>query len=446
VPQGDTIDAVELVSGHLLVATKSDVGLYDKVQRRWLSVTGLTPTPDLRLYVSAGHLVAVTDGRILSVPLSNIPERASCENPSLTLNWTQDKSAQNVVFDEQREQGIILAAGGRVSIWENGAVRQILASTNQGPEQATLQQVVANAGSFIFAAREGIWEYNLQTRLWSPTQIVMPSGAAAIAEVDISGLRLGRAEVTIWTRDNASYQGSWTSGAANVEMAGITVPTLAPVNTPARDILDISSDGDIWMIASEVGIEFTQRGQIAPSGTLSFPPISGLSKTPNTLGTNGAFIVGDAAAPDRLFILPAGANLTDQRGTLSSVTYDYTVGTDRAWGLNTNGQFLLRLDQNGAVLSCVIVAGATSPTGCQQSLAAPLEIESDSVGMVFEGGGKTYVALNGTLNQFDATRRNRTQIDGPMFQAWRGGFSVGGRGPGSVAHHRCPSRSCAARC
>jgi hypothetical protein len=425
-PQGDTIDAVELAPGRLLVATRSDVGVYDTVQRRWLRVTGLTPTSELRLYVSAGHLVAVKDGRILSLPLANIAERASCDTPSLTLNWAQDESAQNVVFDEQRGQGIILAADGRVSIWGNGAVHQVLAPANQGPEQTTLQQVIANTGSFLFAARNSIWEYDLRTRLWSATQIVMPNGAAPITEVDISGLRLGRAEVTIWTRDNASYQGIWTSGVANIEMAGITVPTLAPVSTPARNILDISSVGDIWMIASDVGLEFTQRGQNAPAGTLSFPAIAGLLKTPNTLGPNVAFIVGDAATPERLFILPAGASVTDQRGTLSAVTYDYSVGTDRVWGLSLNGQSLLRIDQNGAVLSCAIVAGATAPTGCQQTLAPPLEIARDNVGTAFEGAGNTYVTLNETLNQFDSTRRIQTLIDGPAVQTDVIAFRFGG--------------------
>ncbi|MBT6544530.1 MAG: hypothetical protein HOL77_10720 [Rhodobacteraceae bacterium] len=414
-PQGDTIDAVELASGRLLVATKSDVGIYDTEQRRWLTVTGLTPTPELRLYVSAGHLVAVTERRILSLPLANIAERASCEAPSLPLNWTQDESAQNVVFDEQREQGIILADGGRVSIWENGAVRQVLARANQGPEQATLQQVVASSGSFIFAARERIWEYDLLTRLWSSTQIVMPNGAAPIAEVDISGLRMGRAEVTIWTRDKASYQGSWTSGATNVEMASITVPTMVPlkINTPAHHILDISSDGEIWMIASDFEIEFTKSGQIAPLGKLSFPQLPGLSKTPNQLGTNGAFIVGDAAAPERLFILPVGASLTDQSGALPAVTYDYTVGTDRAWGLSLNGQILLRVDQDGAVLSCDIVSGAKVPSGCQQTFAPPLEIDRESVGIMFEDADNTYVALRGALNLLDASRRNQILINGP---------------------------------
>ena len=417
-PKGDTIDAVKLAPGRLLVATKSDVGIYDTEQRRWLTVTGLTPTPDLRLYVSAGHLVAVKERRILSVPLAKIAERASCEAPSLPLNWTQDERAQNVAFDEKREQGIILADGGHVSIWENGAVRQVLSRANQGPEQATLQQVVSSSGSFIFAAREHIWEYDLLTRLWSSTQIVMPIGAASISEVDISGLRMGRAEVTIWTRDNASYQGSWTSGATNVEMTRIIVPTMLPlkIKTPAHQILDISSDGEIWMIASEFEIEFTRSGQIAPLGKLSFPQIPGLSKTPNKLDANSVFIVGDAAAPERLFILPAGASLTDQRGELTAVTYDYTVGTDRAWGLSLSGQNLLRIDQDGAVLSCDIVSGAKVPSGCQQTLASPLEIDRESIGIIFEDADNTYVALRGALNLFDASRRRQTLISGPAVQ------------------------------
>lgn len=415
-PRGDTIDAVELAAGRLLVATRSDVGVYDTAQRRWLSVTGLAPTPELRLYMSAGHLVAVNDERILSVPLADITERSSCEAPNLTLNWTQDENAQNVVFDEQRGQGIILAANGRVSIWENGAVRQVLAAANQGPERATLQQVVANTGSFIFAGRDSIWEYDLRTRLWLATQIVMPEGAAPIAEVDVSGLRSGRSGVTIWTSDNSSYQGSWISGAANVQMAGIAVPGLAPVNTPATDILDISSEGDIWMIASDAGLEYTQPEQTAPAGTLSFPAIAGLSKTPNRLGSNAAFFVGDVATPERVFILPAGVKLTDQRGTLSAVAYDYSVGTDRAWGLNLNGQSLWRIDQNGAVLSCPILASRASPTGCLQTLMPPLEIDRDDVGLAFESAGNTYVALTETLNLFDSTRRIQTRIDGPVVQ------------------------------
>lgn len=412
-PRGDTIDAVELSQGRLLVATTTDVGLYDTQQRRWLNVAGLSPTPDLRLYVTDGHLVAVTGDRILSQSLDSIAQRSSCDIPSLALNWTQTKNARNVVFDAQRGQGIILDNDGRVSIWENGAVRQLLAGSNQGPNQATLQQVVIDAGTLVFAANDRIWKYDLQTRLWSFSQIVMPDWAAPIAEVDIASVRLGRGEVTVWTSDDASYQGVWTSGAPTLGMTKVAAPRLAPINTPATDILDISRVGETWIVSSQAQMEFTRQGQDAPIGNVSFPPIPNLSQTPNQLGQNTAFVVGDPASPQRLFILPSGVDLTEQHGTLSALAYDYSIGTDRAWGLSANGQSLLRIDQRGAVLTCDITAGNVAPSGCQQTLAPPLEIERSSVGLVFGSSDKTYAAIEETLYLFDQTRRIRTALNGP---------------------------------
>lgn len=412
-PRGDTIDAVELSQGRLLVATTSDVGLYDTQQRRWLSVAGLSPSPDLRLYVTDGHLVAVTGRRILSQSLDSIAQRSSCEPPSMALNWTQTKNARNVAFDPQRGQGVILENNGRVSIWENGMVRQVLASPNQGPELATLQQVVIDAGTLVFAASDRIWEYDLQTRLWSFSQIVMPDGSAPITEVDIASLRLGRGEVTVWTQDNASYQGGWTSGASTFGMTHVAAPRLAPIDTPANDIVDISSVGETWIVSSQAQMEFTRRGQDAPIGSVSFPTIPNLLRTPNQLGQNTAFVVGDPTSPQRLFILPSGVNLAQQRGMLSALAYDYSIGTDRAWGLSANGQSLLRIDQSGAVLTCDINAGNVAPSGCQQTLAPPLAIELSSVGLVFGTRDKTYAALEGTLFLFDQTRRIRTPVNGP---------------------------------
>ena len=412
-PQGEVIDAVKLSENRLLVATHSDIAIYHTLQRRWLSVTGLTPTPDLRVYVTGGHLVAVTDARILSMSLADIPDPESCTSPDLALNWTVDERGQNVAYDADRGQVMILYGDGRVSRWAKGALALGLAAPNEGPARASLQQAIANDGRMIFAASDRIWQYDLGTRLWMQTRLAMPDGAAPIHEVDLTEQRQGRADVTVWTQDNTSYVGTWLPTSERIDMVQVAAPRLAPIATVAGDILDISTQGEDWIVASQAGLEFTRRGRANPLGTLTFPLGVPLSQVTSRIGDNTVFTVGETGPPDRLFILPVNTTLSDQRGSLTAASYDYSIGSDRAWGISEDGRTLWRIENDGAVVSCLILAGGQAPAGCVSVLAAPLQVASDSVGLVFDAANQTYAVIDGALTAFDATRRIQTPINGP---------------------------------
>jgi hypothetical protein len=425
-PTGRVIDAVEVSGGRVLVVTTSGAGIYVDAERRWLAATGIISSDDLRLHVASGHLVVTTDRNISSVAIDDLPAPDSCALPRVGLEWDIVENGQNVAFDATRGQAAILKNDGQVLSWSDGVLRQVLPAPTRGPDLTVSLQAFQRGDTLVFVDAGAIWRYDMQSRQWARSAIVLPAGAAAITEVDVASEGGGRADVTVWTQSGASYVGVWDAGAARVSMARVSEPSAAPVRTRSDEIADISQIGLNWLVGSAAGIEITRAGLLRSPGIIDFPLAVGVSPTPVTIGQSTAFTVGGRDAPQRLFILPPGSEIASQRGALSALSLDFATGSDRAWGLSEDGATLWRIDGAGAVLSCDVVAGQTASAGCITDLAAPLELDASTVGFVFERDAHTYAVISGVLTQFDRSRRVRTSILGPRPQQDAVAFRVGG--------------------
>ncbi|WP_299771219.1 peptidoglycan-binding domain-containing protein [uncultured Tateyamaria sp.] len=413
-PEGDLIDATLLPDGRILALTTRGAGLYVGEERRWLSVQGIPLNGDMRLYQSDGHVLAIDGSSIRSMPLNAIPTPDSCAAPQIALNWSVRETGLSASYDDQRGQAALLVSGGGVLRWRGGNVTQVLTAADaNAPDARSFVQALQLPMGPVFAARDAIWFYNLTRRRWQKVEIDLPGAVVDVAEIDLSFLTSAQARVTVWTQDGRSYLGAWSAGKSSVTLEPFRPRRLAPVQTPPDAIRDISAHNGNWIVSSDEALEVTRIGASDPVARITLPDRVAVAPIPVSFGSVDALLVGGARAPERLFIFPGENSLEARSGDLRRLTYDYSPGTDRAWGIETGGRVLWRIAQDGRLLSCDIRAGASVET-CQAVQAAPLELNGADVGLAFdETEGVTWAVVGAQLVQFDPTFRERVTIDGP---------------------------------
>ena len=413
-PEGDLIDATLLPDGRILALTTRGAGLYVGEERRWLRVQGIPLNSDMRLYQADGHLVAVGGASIRSMPLTAIPAPDSCDAPQIALNWSVTETGISASYDDQRGQAALLVQGGGVLRWHGGTVTQVLsAADTDGPGARSFVQALQLPTGPVFAARDAIWFYNLTRRRWQKVEIDLPGPVTDVAEIDLSFLTSAQARVTVWTKDGQSYLGAWSAGESSVTLELFRPGRLAPVQTPPSAIRDVSAHSGNWIVSSDAALEVTRIGASSVVARITLPEGVGVAPIPVSFGEVDALLVGETRNPERMFIFPGENSLARRSGDMRQLTYDFSPGTDRAWGIETGGRVLWRIAQDGRLLSCDIRAGASVET-CQTAQAAPLELNTADVGLVFDGAEDvTWAVVGAQLVQFDPTLRERVPIDGP---------------------------------
>ncbi|UXX83795.1 peptidoglycan-binding domain-containing protein [Roseovarius pelagicus] len=411
-PAGRVIDAALLPEGRILAMTSGGVGIYMTDQRRWLRVSGLRPTDTMRLHITGGHLLVVDANSIRSLPTSAIPNRNSCDTSVVPLNWTVDEQGSSATFDPARGEAALLATDGAVTRWRGGSLSLVLpAPTNMARNANAFQQALSTTDGVVFTAKDELFRYDLSRRIWRRIRLEGVSGDSL--EVDVAPFDSTTAGITVWTEAGHSYISSLQISGGTVNLQRFQPDVLPVVRTPANQIRDVSARDGKWIISSANALEITSPGAGKPIASIIIPPDIAVEPVPIRFDQTDAVHIGERRTPDRLFIFPGRNGLTRASGKLLSQTYDYSPGTDRSWGIDREGPILWRIAGDGRLLRCPIDAGGTT-INCQTVSAAPLKLDADDVGRVFEGlGDVTWAFVGLDLVQFDPALRQRVTIEGP---------------------------------
>lgn len=411
-PEGRILDATLLPADRILVMTSGGVGMYMTDQRRWLRVSGLRPTDTMRLHIAGAYLVAVDAISIRSIPLMDISNPDSCDSSVITLGWTIEEQGRSATFDPARGEAALLAENGAVQLWRDGSVSPVLpAPTVKARNANEFQQALSTTSGVVFATSENLLHYDRTQRIWRQIRLEGVRGDGL--EVDLAPFDTTTAGVSVWTEAGHSYIGMSQISNSSVTLKRFQPDGLPVLGTPPDQIRDVSADDGHWIIASDSAFEVTRPGARAPTPSITIPPDIAVEPVPIRFDQTDAVHTGDWRAPDRLFIFPGKDGLTRASGNLPSQSYDYSPGSDRAWGIDREGAALWRIAGDGRLLRCSIQAGGTT-NNCKTVASAPLRLDAEDVGRVFKRTDDVRWAFVGsTLVQFDRTLRNRVTIEGP---------------------------------
>ena len=152
-PSGQIIDATLLPGGDIVVAASGGAGIYSPQFRRWLTLANMPTDPGTRLYQFGTHLVATTPTTLQTLPLRDLPAASSCALPDLALAWETSVTAQSVAVSGTARSVAVLEADGRVQVWADGVLGQLLPASTDAPDPASLRRVYATDQGLAFTTR-----------------------------------------------------------------------------------------------------------------------------------------------------------------------------------------------------------------------------------------------------------------------------------------------------
>lgn len=370
-PSGDVIATRRIDADRLLVATTQGAGLYNHRARRWLKVEGLPKSPDLRLDIAEGYLIAHTPGLLRTLQLTSFPRPQNCFTETIAIPWQQQTTSPSIEFDPSSGQFLILTPQGGINFWRAGQIFRWYLPANTGPASIDLKRMrkLAN-GDLLFVSLGAVWLYDVNNRQWSSTPFVA-SEATSIAITDLVN---DVATLTVWDRANNTYSGKWTRTSNSVTLKLHVTLTAPMITTDPAQIRDMAQHKNALAITSPEGIEFGTSNAERLTGRVQF---AGQSPTlqPYTIGTHPTLIAGPETDPSTFWILPGTDQLIKDTSTLANTAFKYAPGTDRDYTIAKNRRELWRIRTDGALLKCPMTAGRSADQTCQQEASAPFNFQ-----------------------------------------------------------------------
>lgn len=413
-PAGTVRDVAALPDGRVLAATEGGVGLYVPQQRRWVAADALVLPDGGRYHITPTHLIAVSRSVLRTVALSDLVPIESCAVPEYPVGWAQDFNVRSAAYNAGTGQAALLGSGGDLAVWSAGKLESRLGRPNTGPVMDDLRGVVQNGNGLLFSTYSALWAYDAGARRWKTYPLQFPVGAISeVVEVDVTDPVDGRARVTVWLRDGRSLGGTWTAAGEDVDLSALQTVSLARIDTPASEIEDIAAREGLIAVGARSGIAFGDPGSARLTGRLRYAPGSVVKATPLMIGATVAFVEGDdMSAPAAVHILPQGSDPAGLNGTLAQLAFHHTPGTDRTWGLSSDGAVLWRVAADGSLHACDVIPGKATPETCKPVLSAPLSYDPVMLEAAVRVDNALYMQLGNDLLRLDVDLRNPVPVRG----------------------------------
>jgi hypothetical protein len=257
------LDAVEIRSGLIVVATSEGLKLYSHAARSWWAIeldgTDLGPilqAPDLRLRRLDSRLAILGDEQLMLIPIYLMVEQNSCSTRAISVPNEQVQSFQvkAATVDSSSQSLAWIGNDGAILRWNGDKPEQVRGPHPQdAPDLADLRRVYRSGERLLLTSDDRIWIYDLTSLSWIEHRIELPDGAGrTLSDMNIEELAADNGltvrTVTAQTHDGAFYIGTLEAIKRVVALEQL----LGPANRrqafgyPGESILDIQLLGDRW--------------------------------------------------------------------------------------------------------------------------------------------------------------------------------------------------------
>jgi hypothetical protein len=406
-------DVAQVSAGYAAALTGSRVTLYDVGSRRWKETgwTGLGPAR--RLAILGEHAVAFGPKDFSAVPLADLSRPLGCD-PSgpLPVN-ALSRTAESVAVDPEGGVGAFLDADGAISIWEGGAVRDILRSPSKGPNPKTLRRVYEDGADIIFLDPSAAWLYRTSTRTW---QRIAFQGVPETPVETLDARRIGPGSfaLTLWLEDGRSYGGILRTAQGRAVLAPMAGLSLPPAEGDFSKLLDARESAGRWYFL------FHDRLSVLPEdggswiAHLSFEePLS--ERRFALFGADPVILEGPGDAPTRLYYLTPNALSESDAGPLRTSMRDAAAVLDLtgifdfgAVDLGIPGipaRAIAVIGGEGIARFCPIIPGAVDLAGCHALNKPPVRLAATVVTEAYAVSDNMIVWHDGTASLLDRSAR-----------------------------------------
>jgi hypothetical protein len=409
-PAGELVDARSIGSGRLLVVTSRAGGIYDSSNHRWL-VSNLPATgSDARLYRLGDYLAYMVGGQIWFTQASRVRNVDGCSRDSVTIDWGAPASFASIAIDESSANVAWLQRDGRVVRWSSGQTGQVLAAVNNGPVTSEIRRAGITGENVWLATNSAIWFYNLGTRRWSSAQF---GQSRTWSEIDVVEVSVGELAVTVWSGDGA-FSGRASVGQNQVALRSTRPPRFPEFTEDMRTLVDSSNDSQNWVFLFETAsYEWAPRGEHWVA-RYSLPEPRRDRQWQTIAGIRG-LVEGTGEIPERVyFLVGSGPSTSIAAISIREVSYTYNPRDDRSYAIAANPRVLWRINSDGALFRCPMVAGGSADQGCVLASVAPLTLEPSVPDEVLQVGPTFVMVTQGRLQRLAEDRRGWTELFGPV--------------------------------
>lgn len=403
-PDSPVLGGHVLPGGAVYVQAARGTHLYVPEHRRWLTVT----EPDgparaeARAFVVGDWLFDLSDDRLRGTSLATNAVPQSCGVPRLSIDWTLDVPVTDIAVDEAGGRLAFLRLDGAVQQFEAGLFSTLLPANTAAPATADLRQVLSAPDGIIVTDAERIWSYHASRRNWTALPVTEHGQGELFVQTSPGNSLL----VTQWGADGSSWGGSGPMMATGQ----ITTSRLAPPSLPGFDIapetlIDMGLLTGRWLRLTEAELALSNAVRTDWTTRIALDTTS----PDHSLSRHGTMLVvtTEAAAGQVLHIIPDPI-LDIGVTTLAAISARYSPGTDRAYALVPGERLLWRIDVDGRLLRCTVLAGRNLNQQCEEVSDAPLALNSDDLGRVITVDGAVLAEIGGAFQWISTDMRRMT--------------------------------------